>query len=120
MSSLLSYLRPFERPQGNRRADDGRKSERKPAGTERSAGVSQVSRCLPPAERHLEGKVVRGEEGGEGGGGHMLAFECYCRPQGLGNKSQPSIITVKDNLIYLLPCFIISAIFSVNVIVLNC
>ena len=32
---------------------------------EQSAGVSQVSRCLPPAERHLEGKVVRGERRGE-------------------------------------------------------
>lgn len=48
----------------------------------------------------------------------MLAFECYRRPRGFGNKSHPLMIAVKDNP--MLPDFYISAIFSVTVIVLNC
>lgn len=59
VSSLLSYSRQFRRPQGNRRADDGRKVR----GTTCSSslwGISQVSCCLSPAEQHIEGRVVWG------------------------------------------------------------
>ena len=84
-------------------------SERKPAETESCVralrwgcgGVSQVSRWLPPAERHIERKGCQRE--GE-------VFECYLRPRG-------------TSLYYLLiheSHFIISAIFIVKVIVLNC
>lgn len=64
-SSLLSYLRRFRPPQGNWRADDGRKSAetKGPVGgrgcSELEEGVSQVSRWLPPAELlHADRKVT--------------------------------------------------------------
>lgn len=65
-SSLLSYLRRFRPPQGNWRADDGRKSAetKGPAGGrecwELEEGVSQVSRWLPPAELLHDDRKVTG------------------------------------------------------------
>lgn len=86
---------------------------------ERSGGVvcgfSQVSHCLPPAEWHIGGKVVRG--GGGGGGSHVGIWMLLPSP---GPRKQVQAPDNCRNLMDLLPHFIISAIFIVDVIVLNC
>lgn len=115
VTSLLSYLRLFSPPQGNRRADDGRKVRgsrlRQNHVLLRSGGgrgVSQVSCWLPPAERHIGGKVVRdgGREVGFIVGVWML--------QPSSGKPSP-----RNLAIHISP-FIIAGIFIVNVIVVNC
>lgn len=88
ISSLLSYLRLLRPPQGNRRADDGRKvrgSRLTPShvsvGVWVGAGGGSL-RCH--ADFLLQSGTSKERLSEEGG--HMLVFECYCCPLGRGNK----------------------------------
>lgn len=65
------FVRLLKQPQGNQRAADCRKVRGSRLGPNMLVlhrGVSQVSCCLPPAERHVEGKDVRE-------GSHMVAIQ---------------------------------------------
>lgn len=94
------FVRLLKQPQGNQRAADCRKvrgSRLRPNMLVLHRGVSQVSCCLPPAERHVEGKDVRE-------GSHTVAFQRWC-PQSLCSKSWLLINSVQTNLLFTSPVF---------------